>query len=140
MSFKVGNLFLNLPVSDLSKTMSFFGAIGFQFNPQFTNETAACMIIGEHNFAMLVTHGFFSQYTKKAIADATQSTEVLIAISVDSRENVDRICDLALSNGGTKYSEPVDHGFMYQRAFADLDGHQWEVFWMDQSHVQPVEG
>jgi hypothetical protein len=119
--------------------MDFFSKLGFAFNPQFTGEEAACMILGDHMFAMLLTHDHFRKFTCKAIADATQVTEVLIAISANSRDEVDRLCDLALSHGATSYADPADYGFMYQRSFADLDGHQWEVGWMDPAHVQPIE-
>lgn len=136
MSFKTSNIFVNVPVSDLEKSKAFFSALGFSFNPQFTSEKAACMIVGDHMFAMLLTHEIFSTFTRKSIADATQSTEVLIGISASSREEVDRLADAALANGAERYSDPVDHGFMYQRAFADLDGHQWEVIWMNPEVIQ----
>jgi predicted lactoylglutathione lyase len=125
-------VFLNLPVKDLQKTMDFFSELGFEFNPQFTDEKAACMIINDGaSYAMLLKEEFFKTFTKKDIADATKSTEVIIALSADSREKVDEMVDKALAAGGTSYSDPQDQGFMYQRAFADLDGHQWEVIFMD---------
>lgn len=131
------HVFINLPVADLPRSMAFFEAIGFKFNPQFTGETAACMVIHDNIFAMLLTHEHFRMFTKKPIADATQVTEVLVALSAENREEVDRLVEAALANGATTYSEPADHGFMYQWAFADLDGHQWEVAWMDPAFVQP---
>lgn len=136
MSFKTSNIFVNVPVSDLEKSKAFFSAIGFSFNPQFTSEKAACMVVGDNIFAMLLTEEMFSSFTRKPIADAKQSTEVLIGISASSREEVDRLADTALANGADRYSEPVDHGFMYQRAFADLDGHQWEIIWMNPEVIQ----
>jgi predicted lactoylglutathione lyase len=124
-------IFVNLPVKDLQKTMTFFGNLGFEFNPQFTNEQAACMIISENAFAMLLTEPFFAMFTKKPIADAHATTEVLIAMDAPSREAVDEMVAKAVANGGTVYTEPADHGWMYQHSFADLDGHQWEVGYMD---------
>lgn len=128
-------IFVNLPVKDLKKTISFFEQIGFGFNPQFTDDTAACMVIGEGNFAMLLTYGKFSQFTSKKIADARTTTEVLVAVSFDSRARVDQIVDAALAGGGTEPSAPRDYGFMYQRSFDDLDGHTWEIFHMDESAI-----
>lgn len=135
MAAKADKIFVNLPVKDLDKSIAFFSAIGFDFNPQFTNENATCMIISEHIFAMLLVENFFQTFTKKEIADATKTTEVVVALSFDSREEVDVLVDKALAAGGTAYNEPMDHGFMYQRAFQDLDGHQWELFWMDPKAV-----
>ncbi len=131
MKFQSSTIFVNLPVKDLSASIAFFETIGFEFNAQFTGETAACMVLGENKFAMLLTHEHFSLFTNKSIADATQVTEVLVALGASSREEVDRVVEAALAAGGTSYSEPADHGFMYYRAFADLDGHQWEIAWME---------
>jgi len=130
------NIFVNLPVKDLPRSMKFFEAVGYTFNPQFTDETAACMVISENIYAMLLTHPKFQQFTPKAICDATKSTEVLVALSCDSRQQVEELIEKALAAGGTRYSEPKDYGFMYQDGFADLDGHIWEIFYMDPSHVQ----
>jgi predicted lactoylglutathione lyase len=129
-------LFLNLPVRDLEKSMAFFKGLGFTFNPQFTDHTAACMIIGEDNYVMLLTHAKFAEFTPRRICDSTQSTEVLIALDCQDRAEVDRMVAQALANGGTTYHEPRDYGFMYQHGFQDLDGHIWEVFYMDPNHVQ----
>ncbi len=96
-------------------------------------------MIHDNIFAMLLTHGHFERFTKKKIADATEVTEVLVALSAESREEVDQLVDAALANGATSYAEPADYGFMYQRSFADFDGHQWEVAWMDPNFIQPVE-
>jgi predicted lactoylglutathione lyase len=121
-------IFVNLPVKDLDKSMGFFKKLGFSFNPQFTDETAACMVISDDIYAMLLTHKKFKEFTKKEIADATKTTEVLIALSMDSRDKVDSFVDKALSLGATKAREPADHGFMFERSFNDLDGHIWEIF------------
>jgi len=129
-------IFINLPVKDLKKSMDFFASLGFEFNPQFTDEKAACMIINDGaSYAMLLKEEFFKTFTKKEITDATKTTEVLIALSRDSKEEVVDIVNKAIAAGGTTYSEPQDHGFMYQHAFADLDGHQWEVMYMDMSAI-----
>lgn len=126
-------IFVNLPVKDLNKSVEFFTQLGFKFNPQFTDDNATCMIVGEDIFVMLLVEKFFKTFTKKQIADATKSTEVLIALSADSRENVDKLADKAIEAGGTTYSDPQDQGWMYQRSFQDLDGHQWELIYMDMS-------
>lgn len=124
-------LFVNLPVQDLKKSMDFYKKLGFTFNPQFTDKTAACMVISEENYAMLVTHNKFRDFTPKAIADSHKTAEVLVAISRESRKDVDAMCNTAFKNGGRKYREPQDHGFMYGWGFEDPDGHVWEPFWMD---------
>lgn len=130
------NMFINLAVRDLPKSIAFFRALGYEFNPQFTDENAACLVLGENLFAMLLVHKFFETFTPKPIADAKRSTECLIALSLDSRDEVDRIVNAALAAGANKLSEPKDHGFMYQWGYEDLDGHIWEVMWMDPSYVQ----
>lgn len=124
-------IFVNLPVKDLVKSMAFFEALGFSFNPQFSDETGACMVISDTIFAMLLSHEKFAGFSPKPIADTDKTTEVLIALSRDNREAVDAIVEAALAAGGSTFSEPQDHGFMYGRAFRDLDGHVWEAFWMD---------
>lgn len=124
-------IFVNLPVRDLARSKAFFGALGFTFNAQFTDETAACMVIADDIYAMLLTHAKFREFTPKAIADAGSTTEVLIALSRDNREAVDRTMDAALKAGATEARPGMDHGFMYERSFNDPDGHIWEVFWMD---------
>lgn len=115
--------------------MEFFEKLGFTFNPQFTDEKAACLILGENIFSMLLTEPFFKSFTKKEISDAKKSTEVLIAIDVSSKEEVDNMVRNAIDAGGTTYMDPQDHGWMYQHSFADLDGHQWEVLFMDESKL-----
>ena len=129
-------IFVNLPVRDLQQSKAFFSALGFSFNPQFTDEKAACMIIGADSFVMLLVEEFFKTFTKKQIVDAHASTEVLVALSADSREKVDEMAEKAVAAGGTLAREAKDHGFMYERSFFDLDGHNWEVMWMDPSTVQ----
>jgi predicted lactoylglutathione lyase len=130
------NIFINLPVADLEASKTFFGKLGFSFNPQFTDETAAAMVIEENIFSMLLTHEKFKQFTPRAIVDAKISSEVLIAISRDSREAVGELFDKAIAAGGTEVRPGDDYGFMVSKAFADLDGHIWEVVWMDPSYVQ----
>jgi len=124
-------LFVNIPVKDLDQSIAFFTELGFSFNPLFTDETATCMLIGEDAFAMLLTEAKFAQFTKKPVADATASTEAILAISCDSRDEVDVMADKALAQGGKPSNDVDDMGFMYQRSFQDPDGHLWEVFYMD---------
>ncbi|MEO8799666.1 MAG: VOC family protein [Polyangiaceae bacterium] len=128
-------VFINLPVRDLAKAKEFFGALGFGFNPQFTDDKAACMVLSAEGFVMLLGQPFFKSFTKKAIADARTQTEVMIALSCDSREEVDALVKKALAAGGTPAGEPQDHGFMVSDAFYDLDGHHWEAVWMDPTHL-----
>lgn len=128
-------IFMNLPVKDLQVSMEFFGKLGFQFNPDFTNENGACMMVSENIFVMLLAEEFFQTFTKKEIVDATKMTEVITALSVESREEVDERMGVALEAGAEEAREPQDHGFMYGRSFQDLDGHIWEVFYMDQQQV-----
>jgi len=128
-------IFVNLPVKDLDKSKDFFAKLGFSFNPQFSDDKAACLIIGENIFAMLLTEPFFKTFTKKEIADAKKTTEALIAIDAESREKVDDIVKKAVEAGGAVYGDPEDHGWMYGHSFADLDGHQWEVLYMDESKI-----
>jgi uncharacterized protein len=129
-------IFVNLPVKQLDKSMAFFKTLGFTFNPQFTDDTAACMVISDDIYAMLLTEPKFREFTRKPIADATRTTEVLTALSVDSKAEVERMFDAALQAGATEAREPMDYGFMFGRSFNDLDGHIWELIWMDPSHVQ----
>lgn len=130
------NIFVNLPVKDLDKSKAFFAKLGYTFNPQFTDETAACMVISDTIYAMLITHARFSDFTVKAIADSVKTTEVLIALSCESKDDVAKIADAALAAGATEAKPPQDYGFMIVRSFNDLDGHIWEYLWMDPSHVQ----
>ncbi len=128
--------FLNIPVHDLERSMTFFSKLGFVFNRQFTDTTAAAMLIGEDAFCMLLTIPKFTEFTKRPLGDPTTSTTSLFTFSVDSRAAVDEVTDAALANGGAHAADPQDQGFMYQRSFYDPDGHQWEVFWMDPSVVK----
>lgn len=129
-------IFVNLPVQNLERSTAFFKKLGFRFNPQFTDETAACMVIADDIYAMLLTHAKFKQFTKKKIVDATKATEVLTCLSTENKSKVDELVDSALKAGGTEARDPMDYGFMYGRSFNDLDGHIWEVIWMDPSHIQ----
>ena len=129
-------IFVNLPIKDLKRSMGFYEKVGFKNNPQFTDDTAACMVVSEDIYVMILTEAKFKTFTPKAISDATKSTEVLIALSRDSRGEVDDIVARAKSAGGSTYAEPKDYGFMYQHGFQDPDGHIWEVFWMDPKAIQ----
>ena len=124
-------IFVNLPVADLPAARAFYEAIGATNEPRFTDETAACMVFSETIHVMLLTHDKFRQFTPKRVADAHATSEVLIALSADSREAVDEIADQALAAGGREAREKQDYGFMYSRSFEDLDGHIWEPMWMD---------
>ncbi|CAL8980168.1 hypothetical protein RHODGE_RHODGE_02070 [Rhodoplanes serenus] len=130
-------IFVNLPVADLPRSMRFFESLGYTFNTQFSDDTAACLVIADDIHAMLLTHEKYRQFTDKAIADTRTTSAVLIALSSDSRDAVDRLVDTAVKAGASEPRKPHDYGFMYHRAFDDLDGHTWEVFWMDPAHVQP---
>ena len=129
-------IFVNLPVKQLDRSMKFFGALGYTFNAQFTDDTAACMVISEDIYAMLLTEAKFKEFTPKAICDATKSTEVLVALSCESRGEVEGLVAKALASGGTTYAEPKDYGFMYQHGFQDPDGHIWELIYMDPAAIQ----
>ena len=130
-------IFVNLPIKDMKRSQAFFRALGFDFNPQFTNEQGACMVISEDIYAMLLVESFFQTFTKKPISDAKKSTEVLVCLSCESRAEVDELVRKALAAGGTAPNAPQDHGFMYGHGFEDLDGHVWELVWMDPSAVPP---
>jgi len=127
----VSKIFVNLPVKNLSRSMEFFTAIGFTFNPQFTNETSTCMVMTDSIFAMLLEEGRFAEAAQKPVSDATQSAELIIALSTDSRPMVDEIVQKAVAAGGKASNNKQDHGFMYIHGFQDLDGHLWEIAWMD---------
>ena len=128
-------IFVNLPVKDLKRSMEFFTELGYQFNAQFTDETAACMIVSEDIYIMLLTHPKFKEFTPKAICDATKSTEVLVCLSCESRDNVNDMVGKAVAAGGMTYAPSKDYGFMYQHGFQDLDGHIWELIYMDPSAI-----
>jgi predicted lactoylglutathione lyase len=124
-------IFVNLPVKDLNRSVEFFTQLGFTFNPQFTDESATCMIVSDNIFVMLLTEARFREFTPKTICDARQSTEVLVALSYNSRDAVIDLIRRAVAAGGSTYAEPKDYGFMYQHGFQDLDGHIWELVHMD---------
>lgn len=128
-------IFVNLPVVDLNASIAFYRALGFTNNANFTDATAACMVWSETIYVMLLTHDKWYTFTQRAIPPAT-SSEVMLALSCDSRENVDTIAGVVAANGGTVDINPVqEHGFMYSRSLSDLDGHVWELFWMDPATV-----
>ena len=123
--------FVNLPVSDLDRSVAFFSGLGFEFNAQFTDERATCMVVSDQAFVMLLVEPFFSTFTRKRVADANEQIETILGVSATSRDEVDELVDRALALGGTAANEPQDEGFMYGRSFYDPDGHAWEVIWMD---------
>ena|ERR1700744_3051892 len=126
-------VFINLPVKDLSKSMEFFKNLGFSFNPQFTDEKAGCMVISDSIFVMLLTNTYFKTFIDTEVCNAHQSTEVLIALDAASADEVKQFINKAESLGGRIYAEAKDHGFMYQHSFADLDGHKWEMAYVNMS-------
>ncbi|MEU4046669.1 VOC family protein [Streptomyces antibioticus] len=129
-------IFVNLPVNDLDASKKFFTELGYTINPQFSDENATSVVISDTIVAMLLTKPFYATFTKKEIADATKTSEALIALSAESRDKVDELVDRALALGATPSGETQDMGFMYGRAFDDLDGHTWEIIWMDPSAVE----
>ena len=130
-------IFVNLPIANMQRSQAFFGALGFSFNPQFTNEQGACMVVAEDIFVMLLVQPFFQTFTKKLIANARETTEVLVCLSCESREEVDALVKKALAAGGAAPNAPQDHGFMYAHGFEDPDGHVWELVWMDPNAAPP---
>jgi uncharacterized protein len=129
-------IFVNLPVKDLNKSIAFFTKLGFNFNAQFTDENATCMIIGEDIFVMLLVEKFFKSFTNKEVCDTSKNTEAIVALSVESKEKVDQLMDNAIEAGGSEPREKQDHGWMYGRSFEDVDGHLWEVFFMEESALK----
>ncbi|MEX6689270.1 VOC family protein [Danxiaibacter flavus] len=130
-------IYVNIPVKDLDRSIQFFTALGFMFNPQFTNKNATCMIISEDIFAMLLTEPFFKTFTKKEICDSSKNIEAIMALSVDNKSKVDDIVDNAIKAGGTSPKDTQNDGWMYSRSFEDPDGHLWEIFYMDESDMPP---
>jgi predicted lactoylglutathione lyase len=130
-------IFVNLPIKDMARSRAFFAALGYAFNPQFTNDQGACMVVSDKIFVMLLVEPFFQGFTKKAIADAHTTTEVLICLSCTSRDEVDAQVKKALAAGGTAPNPPQDHGFMYAHGYTDLDGHVWELVYMDPNAAPP---
>lgn len=131
-------LFVNVPVADLQASMAYYKAQGFDHNPQFTDDTAACIVISDTIYVMVLTHEKFAQFSSKPIPDSKSQTSALYALSRDSREAVDQIAEAGIKAGGTETRDVMDYGFMYSRAVADLDGHTWEYVWMDMSQM-PTE-
>ena len=129
-------IFVNLPVKNLERSKAFFTELGYSFNPQVTNDQGACMVIGDNIFAMLLVESFFKTFTKKPIADATKTTEVIVCLSCESRAKVDELVAKAKAAGGTIPNAPQDHGFMYGHGFEDIDGHVWELAYMDPKAIQ----
>jgi uncharacterized protein len=133
----INNIFINLPVKDLKKSRAFFEAIGCKINEQFSDETAASVVIGGNIFAMLLTHDKWAQFSSKKVADTKTTGEAIIALGVESKDELNKLVDAAVKAGGKEFRPPNDYGFMQQRVFEDLDGHHWEVIYMDPKHVQP---
>ena len=129
-------IFVNLAVKDLNKSKEFFTQLGFKFNPVFTDDTAACMIIAENIFSMLLTESKFKEFTGKEISNAHKYTETLISIDLDSREKVDEMAEKAIAAGGSTYRDTDDLGWMYQRSIEDLDGHQWELIYLNEEEMK----
>jgi predicted lactoylglutathione lyase len=128
-------IYVNLPVKDLARSRAFFSSLGFEFNAQFSNDQGACMVIGENIFAMLLDEPFFQGFTSKPISNARETTEVLTCLSCESREEVDALVQKALAAGGRAPNPKQDHGFMYGHGFEDLDGHVWELSYMDMGAI-----
>lgn len=124
-------LFLNLPVADLTAGRAFFGALGFEFNEKFCDEGAACMVVSDQAFVMLLQRDRFADFVTRPVADANEATALTACISAESREEVDSLAAAATAAGAGPVKDPQDYGFMYQRSFHDLDGHHWEIAWMD---------
>ncbi len=133
-------IYINLPVANLEASKAFYAELGYSFNPLYTNEVAACMVVSDDIHVMLLTKPFFATFTKKEIADAQTSAQVLICISKDSRKAVDAMVDKAISIGAKPERPPNDHDFMYERSFNDPDGHIWEIMWMDEEAYKKMIG
>jgi uncharacterized protein len=129
-------LFVNLPVAEVDRSKAFFAGLGFSFNPMLTDESSACMLVGEHAFVMLLSREKFAEFAKLPIADPTTHTLALYCFSVATRDEVDSVSAAALAAGGVEVDDAEDHGFMYSRSFYDLDGHGWQVMWMDPAAVE----
>jgi predicted lactoylglutathione lyase len=130
-------IFVNLPVKDVTESVDFFARLGFEFNPQFTDDKSACMVVSEEAFVMLLADTLFQRFTSKDIADTAAHSEVIVALSASSRNDVDELVKTALANGGHRANDPISDGPMYGWSFQDIDGHQWEVIHMDPSAIQP---
>lgn len=130
-------IYVNLPTKNIDSSQAFFKSLGFGFNPQFSNEQGACIVVSDDIFVMLLTEPFFQNFTKKPVSDAKKSTEVLLCMSCESRAEVDELVRRAVAAGGKTPNPPQDHGFMYGHGFGDLDGHQWELMYMDPNATPP---
>lgn len=130
-------IFVNLPIRDMARSQAFFQALGYTFDSRFTNDQSACLVLGDNLYAMLLVEPFFQTFTDKAIVDATRQVEVLVCLSCESRDEVDGLIAKALAAGGTTQRPPQDHGFMYGHSFQDLDGHVWELVYMDPTAQAP---
>ncbi|MBF02985.1 MAG: glyoxalase/bleomycin resistance/extradiol dioxygenase family protein [Flavobacterium sp.] len=128
-------IFINLPVSNLAKSMDFYSAIGFTNNKHFTDETAACMVFSEEIYVMLLTHSKFSEFTSKEIATTSKTAAAILSLELKNNQAVNEMTEKALQAGAKEPNEPKDYGFMYLRGFEDLDGHNWEIFYMDMSQM-----
>ena len=129
-------IFVNLAVRDLKRAKAFFSALGFDYNPKFTDENAACMVVSDESYVMLLAEPFFKTFSKRELCDTSRQTETLIALSCETRDEVDELTKKAIEAGGRDAMPAQDQGFMYGRSFYDLDGHHWEVFWMDPKAVE----
>ena len=129
-------IFVNVPVKDLAASKAFFTALGFGFDERFTDDSCACLVVSSKAYVMLLVEERFREFTTRPVADARRSTEAILCVSADSREDVDALATTALASGGSAANEPMDHGFMYARSFNDPDGHLWEVMWMDPRAVE----
>jgi predicted lactoylglutathione lyase len=129
-------IFVNLAVKDLDRAVEFFKTLGFTFDPRFTDETATCMVVSDDAYVMLLVEDRFKDFTKKELADPARQTEAIMALSAESREQVDEFADTALASGATTANEPMEMDFMYARSFHDPDGHLWEIVWMDPSAIE----
>jgi predicted lactoylglutathione lyase len=132
-------IYVNLAVEQLDRSVEFFTTLGFEFDPRFTDETATCMIVSDDAYVMLLVESKFKEFTKKELVDASAQTEAILAVSAESRAAVDELADAAIAAGGSPANDPMDYGFMYGRSFNDLDGHLWEVMWMDPSAIEQQE-
>ena len=130
------SIFVNLPVKDLKKSISFYESLGWKVNPQFSDDTAACIVISPEIYVMVLTHPKFMEFTTRKLSDAFQNTEVITALSTGSKDEVNAQMEKGLANGGSEFRDPLDYGFMFNRALCDPDGHIWEFFWMDPSAMQ----
>jgi len=132
-------IFVNFPVRDLNRSIEFFTKLGFTFDPNFTDQNTTCMIVGDNIFVMLLVESFFKTFTPKALCDTKKNTEVIVCLSLDSRRKVDEMVRKAVAAGGTTPNQAKDHGFMYGHGFQDLDGHLWELIYMEPSTKNPNE-